>query len=240
MAIKITSFGGTDWVSGDVLNAADLIETTEFARTDKNIIRLPQFDAVAVPPLETTLSGTGAVSVVSGGYNCDTGVTDGSRAIITSLNVGNQTNANDEIFDLNPVFSAIIRPTTLTGDTIFYATFGSNVKPTAGTESFGFRISVVSGTATLQAVYDDGTTLTSDNITFTVVSGNLIRLSAVMVSGSFIKFYVDGVLKSTGTTNLPSGNVDNKYLGFGVDNEAGDTTDRDISCGQMSLQYDIV
>ena len=29
MAIKITLFGGTDWSDGDVLNAADLIDTIE-------------------------------------------------------------------------------------------------------------------------------------------------------------------------------------------------------------------
>lgn len=31
MAVKILSLGGTDWVSGDVLNAADLIDTIEKA-----------------------------------------------------------------------------------------------------------------------------------------------------------------------------------------------------------------
>lgn len=110
-------------------------------------------------------------------------------------------------FAFNPQFAIDLEMLTEPSDGDIFIGVGSPaVSVTTGHDftdrQFGFKIVYASSTATLYATNGNNTAETATEITgITLTDVNFFH--AIMDSGTNIKFYVNGVLKATHTTNLP-------------------------------------
>jgi len=132
-----------------------------------------------------------------------TAATSGKKAIIAALPSAPSMSGGVN-FGKNPFFQARVYIPATTNQTIYFGTGNASFPASPPTtQYFGFK--VVNGT--LYAVHSNGSTETTTQITgITLDAKNLYR--AVMDSGNNIKFYVNGVLKATHSSNLPSGEED--------------------------------
>lgn len=91
------------------------------------------------------------------------------------------------------------------GDGVMYLRFFSDSNnPTLGTANqIGFKFIKVGGTTTSYATSGDGTTEQATSITAAIGSGNDNTFSFVQ-SATDVKFYVNGTLVATHSTNIPS------------------------------------
>lgn len=100
-------------------------------------------------------------------------------------------------FSKNPLFQTKVKLDYTTSQSI-WLTVGEGASSSA--KYLGFKIS----NGTLYAVNRNGSAETSTSISgITLTNANTYK--AVMTSASKIEFYVNGVLKATHTTNLPTG-----------------------------------
>lgn len=83
---------------------------------------------------------------------------------------------------------------------------------------YGFKIIVVAGVATLYATNGNGTTETATSIQTLAVNTPLF-LYAKMIDATNIKYYVNGALVATHTTNLPTGSPV-AFFKMGISNKA--------------------
>lgn len=188
-----------------------------------------------------TSSGTVAPTDVTGlnGIQCSMNTNGGSSAF--SVNFIDETSYS--MYDNNPEinFASIYDAGSATGGGKWYAgdTGGStNPTLTQTTKSMFAYAETVAGTLTWYAVNANGTTNTNASLSGVSAGiGNTWRI--VKNSTTNIKWYVNGVLKSTSTTNLPSGNSNSSSMVmFGVKNDAGDTTTRTSRFGFCELILD--
>jgi hypothetical protein len=125
-----------------------------------------------------------------------------------------------------------------TGDGIMW--FGDTAdttppSPTQTTKSMFIMVDTVAGTPTVYAVNADGTSNT--NTVLTGITLNQANEWRIVKTSSDIKFYYNGTLKATHTTNLPSGDcVNASWLTCGVDNDTGDSTTRTCEFGYVDVQ----
>lgn len=153
-------------------------------------------------------SGTDMTSTYSTyGVALNRGTTATNAIAITDI-----TTILNTPFNMNPSFYVNAEMTNHTASNTWtgYIVFGD--VNTAGSltvtrRHFGFIMKNNNGTAELYATNANGTTQTTTLITGggTTVDSNATSLYAQMTSSSQILFYVNGVLKATHSTNLPSG-----------------------------------
>jgi len=187
----------------------------------------------------TTSLGTVSPTNVSYGLQCSMNTNGGSSAFGTNfIDEGNYA-----MYDNNPEINVIsiydAGSATGSGNLYFGDCGGSTAPTVTGT---GKRMCVIARTAatvlTWNAVNADGTT--NSNATISSVTAGLSNNWRIVKTGSTnIKWYLNGTLKVTSTTNLPSGNSATATLFMaGVNNDAGDTTTRTGRFGFFNLLLD--
>lgn len=121
--------------------------------------------------------------------------------------------------------------------------FGANFQTAAGTghtynsrDGYGFKIIYSGGAATLSATNSNGTTETATDISSGItVTSEHWYFAYYDNAGTQIKFYVDGTLKATHTTNLPSTSATVSYAGtVSISNDSTATT-FSIECPFMQI-----
>ncbi len=179
---------------------------TERVRTTLSPSMADWEDAISL--WSKSLSGSGAATINTGeGGDLTLGTTEVSQA---SARINLDPTPDFPFWDSNPIYnlpSLVFIDGTITGQTYdAYAVVGGfGSTPDLGSEKmFGFKVEVVSGTATLKAINGD-----ESNSTETVIAGIDLTVGHTFIanyeSGKRIRFYVDGVLVATHTTNLPTG-----------------------------------
>lgn len=205
-------------IAGDVLPIVDTTTNTAKKITRQDLI--PRRYVVSLVPGLTTpattntlacyyaVTGSGAVTNSSGGWQLATSTTDGSstRVIRKVLNGGDTLD-----WDNNPEYSTVFQVSANTaGSAVIAFLIGNNgSEPTSAgvltNKHVGFIIGISGGTQTVYASNANGTTQTKTNVTASYTDSNRTSFAFTVTSGVNIKFYIDGVLVATHTTNMPTG-----------------------------------
>jgi len=191
-------------------------------------------------------TSTGTITTPAGGplVRFSSGGADGNHARMVAK-TGTTAAAADSYWDLNPVLSYVQRNTT-NGDYhswVLNAAMNSSQTPDPSgdivIEHMGFILVGASNVvATFEASNANGTTSTQTDIKASVNEDANLRCSAVMTSGTNIKFYVDSVILATHTTNLPSGDLSPFRCSMGIEKDSATTAAvHDVS--QLTLSADI-
>jgi hypothetical protein len=144
--------------------------------------------------------------------------------------------ALSNFFSLSPLFNTCWTWPNFGGNAKAFigpTDFVSGYVPTTQ-EHMGFYVDSVTGTETYYTSNGNGSSQTTTNITGSISgAGTQGLISAIMTSGTNIKFYEGQTLLATHTTNLPTGNPD--YPGvIIVNNASGNTTDNTLT---LNLGY---
>uniref|UniRef100_A0A6M3Y3G5 Putative lectin/glucanase superfamily protein n=1 Tax=viral metagenome TaxID=1070528 RepID=A0A6M3Y3G5_9ZZZZ len=185
------------------------------------------------------LSGSGAISDSDGCLNCLTGATDGSKALIrgaTTNNAGTTENLYDKDWEI--IVLCILTVNT-TGNYIASITTQANAYPGIDGSLTVKHMGFILDSTVLDASNADGTTQTTTDISAGLTLTNVLTYRVIMDSGTNVKFYVDGTLKATHTTNLPSGALAtaSTYYMIGVDNDTGDTGSHGTRLGDLMMAW---
>lgn len=186
-----------------------------------------------------TNNGSVAATNVPYGLQCSIN-TDGGSSLIAYNFIDE---ANFDMYDSNPEFNIITiydaGSATGTGTMYFGDVAGTSAPSLTTTSKSMFVIGVTTaGTLAWSAVNANGTTNT--NATITSVTAGLSNSWRIVMDGTTsIKTYLNGTLKVTSTTNLPSGDSGTAtMMQAGVKNNAGDTTTRTARFGFFNLLLD--
>lgn len=154
--------------------------------------------------------------------NIQSGAVSGNSAVIYSNNVLAGFPLFSNNWDKNSFFSAHINLGSATLQDVFFG-LGSGVtvsgaNATNTTRHAGFWVE----DATIYASNADGTTQTRTDVSagITVTENNTYQIE--ITGGSSIKFYINGTLVATHTTNLPTGSSTNFDLFFGIATATGE------------------
>lgn len=174
------------------------------------------------------------------------GSTAGGSGATSAIYLSN--NAADATFllwDYNPRFATWFQYTagSATGDGTAWAGFclasGGGPTRTQTAKSAFFLVETVSGTATLYAVSANGTTNNNTSIAAITLTDNN-KYEIIVTNTASVKFYINGVLKVTHSTNVPTGApATATWSSIGVDNGAGDTTTRSFRAGYAMATMDM-
>jgi len=118
-------------------------------------------------------------------------------------------------------------------------TFNGSGFSGTGRDWFGFRVVYTAGTPVLYATNGNNGTETQTDVTSGITLTNFNEFSAVMTTGTDIKFYINGTLVATHTTNLPSATDDSAYFQTGVSN-TGTADEVAIRVGYADYSRDIL
>lgn len=145
----------------------------------------------------TTGSGTGTTTATSNGLALSTGATMGSRAELEK----NTSSISTFTWDKKRRIKVLMRISSISdvSGTIVTGKWSSISNP----RHFGFAISGSS----LYGEAADGTT-SSQTLLQTIAAATTYELEAIINPGVSVEFYVDGILKGTHTTNIPTGITD--------------------------------
>lgn len=188
--------------------------------------------------------GSGDCGVTTGQAYLDTGTTANSHAWIQIRNQTMTSTGGTPFYNKNSEFthslyiSSISTGSGNTTKTYFFMGWSDG---TLAATKYGFRLETNDTTRTLYAWNADGTNQTSTDISsgITLTDGASHTFRAVYTAGSNIKFYVDGVLKATHTTNLPSGVGTANSVLFSIETYNDTTTAEAITRhGPTSIVYD--
>lgn len=175
------------------------------------------------------------------GVQCSTPGVDGGGSIL-KIN-SNAANSQWDFYDKNPEMNVDINYTagSATGEGRIWFGDTADTTPPAQTQTnkgMFIMADTVGGTITWYAVNADGSSNTNTSLTgITSAQQNYWRI--VKNSTTSIKFYYNGVLKATHTTNLPSGDcAATSWLTLGIDNDTGDTTTRTAQFGYCDVLFD--
>lgn len=186
--------------------------------------------------MDVPTSGTGTVSPTSadGGWNHLTGTTDSSYAGIVVTAPATKMS----LFDMNPEVGMEMMwgdqggtSDAFTGITSFEAGWVPNT-----IKHIGIWMDNNAGTETWYATNADGNSRTTTEITG-VAHSTAYTFYIVYDSGTSIKFYLNGVLKATHTTNLPTGAPDYRFYSI-LDNADGTTNANTMRTGVATVKWD--
>ena len=189
----------------------------------------------------TSVTGSGAVTQASSlyGISLDTGATDGSKVELIGPMVASQTLQQD-YWSQNFQFKFISQLTNSTADAhVSSILYGTATDPDSSGGITAEHCGFILDTTVLDASNSQGTTQTTTDISSGVTMTNLNAYYAVADSGTDIKYYVNGTLKATHTTNLPTGTT-NLGLQLYLKNDAGITTSRNQRTGVITLAWDAI
>jgi hypothetical protein len=190
-------------------------------------VNIPATDTIDADQWTVSLTGTGAASFSQGSFYLTTGTTDGSHATALAYWC-NDVGPADAVYDLDPEFiwlGSLANSTATPLVAVFTDSQGvANFDEAAActSEHVGFALD----TAVLYASNADGATQTKTDISAGVTATAHNTYRAVFDSGTNIKFYVNGTLKATHTTNLCAGAKAGRCCAIGIDLDAGQTTNR--------------
>lgn len=188
-------------------------------------------------------SGTGSDSMDASGLFINTGATATSHRVVEK-STGYGPEATTLLSTGNPAISIpfqVRTPVPTTGT--FYFGVGSVVVSGSGhtfntRHHFGFKIVYSSGVATLSATNANASIETATDITsgITVTNRNLYTAYR---NGSQIEFYVNGTLKATHTTNLPTGSSSSRLVFISLSND-GAANNVEANIGPWCFQRDAI
>lgn len=206
VTVVYNSTGDVFEMTSSVQQAAATGSTPRLVRS--NIFELAPSTTTSLPYYYTAATGT--VTTSSGGWLLSTGTTSGSSVRVTLKQ--NWTGDGLTGWDKNPeiIFVQSAPNPTTTGDAVMQVTLGDNGSEgtSAGVltaKHMGFIFGIVSGVVTVWASNANGSTQTKTDVTASWTGGQTGIFRATMTSGTNIKFYIDGVLVATHTTNNPTG-----------------------------------
>lgn len=158
-----------------------------------------------------TSTNNGTVSAVSGPVGSL--VANNAANSYARISAGLQNSPSFNFFNFSNSISFIWDPSSITNNACYYciiSTENTAPAPTIGSgaltsKHIGFILDVSSSTATLYASNANGSAQTKTDVTGGRTLSNSFVLYAVMDGSTDIKFYIDGTLVATHTTNLPSG-----------------------------------
>jgi len=159
-------------------------------------------------PAYTSVTGSGAVTASSGGWDMATGTTDGSSTLVRLRTHTGDVSGGRWERDMQMCWNYRVY-TASSGGTVFQTTMGDNNSAGASTgvltgKHEGFIWGKNGGVLKLWATNADGTTQTKTDISSGLSWSNTYNYCVVHTAGVDVKFYVDGTLKATHTTNLPT------------------------------------
>ena len=196
-----------EWIAG---GDGSLVKHTHADDTDTEggilalifdkLVNRPQFNNICVSAnWKQTKTGTGGINFShaanSNNIQVNSGGTSGGEAYVRygAINAGSDS-----------WFGVVIEPQVQNTQMRVVAGLYNDNKPTADTANgYGFRYDVTSSSGNIFAVNGNGSSSTTTDTGIVWDSGTDIKLTAFRI-GNTIKFYVDGVLKATHTTNMPS------------------------------------
>lgn len=196
---------------------------------------------------ETATSGatTNGFGTSGGTWSIATGTTSGNKGAVGARYVG-LTAAGFALWNRNPIWwcnLALQFPAT--GDGEGMVTMGGAPDYLFNSyKTMGFKWTIVSGTRKLFAHNSNESASTDTDVS---ASSNTItsntntvpdRLACVMTSGTNIKFYVNGTLAATHTTNLPSGSFTDYYHSQ-MFNKTNSTSNYQAHLGASGYSYEM-
>ena len=163
------------------------------------LVNRPQFNNICISAnWKQTKTGTGSITFLHGANSnsiqVNSGATSGGEAYVRygGINAGSDS-----------WFGVVIQPQAQNTQMRVVAGLYNDNKPTADTaKGYGFRYDVASSSGNIFAVNGNGSSSTTTDTGIAWTSATEIKLTAFRI-GNTIKFYVDGVLKATHTTNMP-------------------------------------
>jgi hypothetical protein len=179
----------------------------------------------SIPQLGTP-SGSAAITYNNTGlqFATSTGALDGHEIYMDTQD------STDGVFDRSPKFwcRAKLQNASASNTWEFIMAYGGRISNGATTidktkKHIGFYFKNNNGTKELWATNANGTTQTETNISSGLTLTDHNTYFVELTSGTNAKFYVNGTLKATHTTNLPSGNNDFRDLVFCLKRSAGTT-----------------
>lgn len=191
-----------------------------------------------------TVTGSGLVRADQsrGGVQIETGVTAGSSALL-NCNRQNAGSTSPMDWDNDPemccIFGLSSLPASHDGVWQICAGTNGNVAGSTGTltnEHMGFIGVLTAGTEVIYASNSNGSTQTKTDITAGLGGNNSYYYRCIEDSGTNVKFYINGTLKATHTTNLPAGNMANLH-DIGLDNGASEDTQWIAGCEMFSMSF---
>ena len=207
---------GLKWITPASSKADSYLETvyTLTSVPKKHFVEFFSSDGTVPARWTSTVTGTGANSMPSGdneGISLITGTTAGSNAGINFNTISN--------FDFGDSSCIFITEITNIGDYETYQGF-SNVN-TAGSGKGAWLYANDSA-----SVFKLGTSGGSFTFTSTSVSvDTAAHVFQLVLASASVKLYIDGVLRATGTANLPDA-VLQPFMNL----TTGDTTSRTLKC----------
>jgi hypothetical protein len=206
---------GTNTLSSSGGNNTYTVNADESSTTYMtNQIRLDLFSGVGVASGMYYLSGT-----ASGGSNFSSNFLElfGS---VPSNNITTLSFNNTKILKLKTTVSPYL---VTDGSAIFFGLSNTAVSTVLNTDitntgnnKIGIVINITGGVYTVYSVVCDGTNITANvlsGITFTNTPRQFHMFDITWEPGTGIKFYVDGILKNTVTTNIPTST---QFVKFGI------------------------
>ena len=168
-----------------------------------------------ITPYTTTASNSGTVTAGSspGPYlKLFTSINSSNSAAALAVTSG-ASSLDSDFWDLDPEINYIVDHSVATGswrgsyclDSSSLATGGPSTSGAYTTKHAGFIITVNSGTVIIYASNATGSVQTKTDVTGSYTITNNLRFRTVVTSGTDVKFYINGTLVATHTTNLPSG-----------------------------------
>lgn len=232
---------GTGWNIISEINKSKQLNRVSIA-TDMSDISL------ASSYWSKTQAGTGAGSgILEGRYEIELGTTIASR-------MGYRLNTLDTLlplWDRDPTYACqaatfmIEYPTPSDTYNIWLGIGSNGDRPSISIKFVGYLLTVVAGTPVLYAVNNNGAGGAATNILAGLNIFNAHNFAFQMKSGEYIKFIVDGVLKATHTTYLPTGAKDTNghlfvYLIDRTDSGAAGATNLKFGFTNASLHYNLL
>ena len=187
------------------------------------------------------------------GMRIGTGSASNGEAGILPYNTVNSNATVFNVYDRNPQVHMMVGVSGASYASAFFGIDGDyyTYDPTTY-KSMGFQVDIVAGVETIYAYNTDGTAGTKTDVTtaceatdgfgWNTTYQNLY--SIIMTSGTDIKFYCNGTLVATHTTNLPSGGltyVSTQYLWrCGIKGTASNASNNWVTVREANIKLDIV
>jgi hypothetical protein len=184
--------------------------------------------------------GSGNLSIALGGYHLNTGGTDGSLYALNGWWVSGETPVGN-FFNWSPELQTQLKFTNTTASDFNSFIILGPSRPTQGTTTLtakhmGF---ILRGT-TLYATNGSGSAQTTTDVSSGITLTGHHSLRCVQNGSTDIKFYINGVLVATHTTNLPSGTFSNPGMVVGIQNDVGVTQGRQMTFTGANVYWNAV
>jgi hypothetical protein len=124
---------------------------------------------------------------------------------------------------------------------IYVRFFSSDSDPTNGAaRQMGIKFAKAAGTVTVYASSGDGTTEQTTSLSGVTVTASTVNVFTAVESSTDVKFYVNGTLKATHSTNVPAnGGTDRRFLSGLYTKDSASSNAYNLDITFMGLTWDI-